>query len=58
MNDKIVQLLYYYSGEGRTLNSITHLCGRKRRTLIRYARMFKLPFPDLRAPPKKKEAGE
>jgi hypothetical protein len=48
----LCRLLEFYSEQGRTLDSITHLCGRKRKTLIKYARQKGLSFPDLRAPPK------
>lgn len=47
------RLLEYYSEQGRTLNSILHLCGRSRKTLIKHARELGLSFPDLRAPPKR-----
>jgi len=46
----LCRLLEFYSEQGRTLDSITHLCGRKRKTLIKYARRKGLSFPDLRAP--------
>lgn len=48
----LCRLLEYYSEQGRTLDSIVHLCGRKRKTLIKYARQKGLSFPDLRAAPK------
>ena len=48
----LCRLLEFYSEQGRTLDSIVHLCGRKRKTLIKYARQNGLSFPDLRAPPK------
>jgi hypothetical protein len=46
----LCRLLEFYSEQGRTLDSITHLCGRSRKTLIKYARMNGLSFPDLRRP--------
>jgi hypothetical protein len=48
----LCRLLEFYSEQGRTLDSITHLCGRKRKTLIKYARRKGLSFPDLRAQPR------
>lgn len=52
----LCRLLEFYSEQERTqertLDSIVHLCGRKRKTLIKYARQNGLSFPDLRAPPK------
>ena len=48
----LCRLLEFYSEQGRTLDSIVHLCGRKRKTLIKYARQNGLSFPDLRAAPK------
>lgn len=48
----LCRLLRFYSEQGRTLDSITHLCGRKRKTLIKYARQKGLTFPDLRAAPR------
>jgi hypothetical protein len=48
----LCRLLELYSEQGRTLDSITHLCGRKRKTLIKYARQKGLSFPDLRAAPR------
>ena len=48
----LCRLLEFYSEQGRTLDSITHLCGRKRKTLIKYARQKGLTFTDLRAAPK------
>lgn len=48
----LCRLLEFYSEQGRTLDSITHLCGRKRKTLIKYARQKGLSFRDLRAAPK------
>jgi hypothetical protein len=50
--DALCRLLEFYSEQGRTLDSITHLCGRKRKTLIKYARQKGLKFPDLRAQPR------
>ena len=47
----LCRLLEFYSEQGRTLDSITHLCGRKRKTLIKYARRMGLKFSDLRAAP-------
>jgi len=47
--DALCRLLEFYSEQGRKLDSIVHLCGRKRKTLIKYARRKGLSFPDLRA---------
>lgn len=46
------RLLEFYSEQGRTIDSITHLCGRTRKTLIKHARYLGISFPDLRAAPK------
>jgi hypothetical protein len=50
--DALCRLLEFYSEQGRALASITHLCGRKRKTLIKYARRKGLSFPDLGAQPR------
>ena len=47
------KLLEYYSQQGRTLSSVEHLCGRKRKTLIKHCRSRDISFPDLRKPNKK-----
>jgi predicted transcriptional regulator len=48
------RLLAYYAEQGRTIDSITHLCGRTRKTLIKHARRANIKFPDLRQAPKRK----
>jgi hypothetical protein len=53
MNHRVTQLLEYYSQAGRTLNSVTHLFGLKRRTLVKHARRGNIQFSDLRRPPKR-----
>jgi hypothetical protein len=42
------RLLVYYSEQGRTIDSITHLCGRNRKTIIKHSRFLGISFPDLR----------
>ena len=52
--NQLQQLMAHYAGQGRTLDSILHLCGRKRRTLVKHARQANIQFPDLRNPNKEK----
>jgi hypothetical protein len=46
----------FYADQGRTLDSITHLCGRTRKTLIKHAREAHISFPDLRKANRQKQA--
>jgi hypothetical protein len=53
---QLQQLMAFYADQGRTLSSITHLCGRTRKTLIKHAREANISFPDLRKANKPKQA--
>jgi hypothetical protein len=52
----LIKLMAYYADQGRALDSITHLCGRTRKTLIKHARRANISFPDLRKANRQKQA--
>lgn len=45
------KLLTLYSGQGRTISSLTKLMGRKAKTLKDWARRYNIPFRDYRRRP-------